>query len=46
MHRELLRIHELRGMSILFITHDVEEAVMLADSDLSLSRYSARRRQR
>jgi ABC-type nitrate/sulfonate/bicarbonate transport system ATPase subunit len=31
MHRELLRIHELRRMSILFVTHDVEEAVVLAD---------------
>jgi NitT/TauT family transport system ATP-binding protein len=31
MHRELLRIHELRRLSILFVTHDVEEAVVLAD---------------
>ena len=31
MHRELLRIHALRAMSILFVTHDVEEAVVLAD---------------
>ena len=31
MHRELLRIQELRHMSILFVTHDVEEAVVLAD---------------
>ncbi len=31
MHRELLRIQALRRMSILFVTHDVEEAVILAD---------------
>lgn len=31
MHRELLRIQNLRHMSILFVTHDVEEAVILAD---------------
>ncbi|HEX9463972.1 MAG TPA: ABC transporter ATP-binding protein [Alphaproteobacteria bacterium] len=31
MHRELLRIQGLRRMSILFVTHDVEEAVILAD---------------
>src|SRR5258708_26939060 len=30
MHRELLRIQGLRRMSILFVTHDVEEAVALA----------------
>jgi NitT/TauT family transport system ATP-binding protein len=37
MHRELIRIHELRGMSILFVTHDVEEAVVLADRIVMLS---------
>jgi ABC-type nitrate/sulfonate/bicarbonate transport system ATPase subunit len=31
MHNELLRIHAARGMSIVFGTHDVEEAVILAD---------------
>lgn len=31
MHAELLRIQALRRMSILFVTHDVEEAVILAD---------------
>src|SRR5882672_7937897 len=31
MHRELLRIHDMRRMSILFVTHDVEEAIVLAD---------------
>ena len=37
MHRELLRIHRLRRMSILFVTHDVEEAVVLADRIVMLS---------
>jgi NitT/TauT family transport system ATP-binding protein len=31
MHGELLRIHELKRMTIVFVTHDVEEAVILAD---------------
>jgi ABC-type nitrate/sulfonate/bicarbonate transport system ATPase subunit len=30
MHSDLLRIHASRRMSILFVTHDVEEAVVLA----------------
>jgi NitT/TauT family transport system ATP-binding protein len=42
MHRELLRIHELRRMSILFVTHDVEEAVALADRIVMLSARPAR----
>jgi ABC-type nitrate/sulfonate/bicarbonate transport system ATPase subunit len=37
MHRELLRIHDMRGMSILFVTHDVEEAVVLADRVVMMS---------
>jgi len=37
MHRELLRIHAIRRMSILFVTHDVEEAVILADHIVMLS---------
>jgi NitT/TauT family transport system ATP-binding protein len=37
MHHELLRIHALRRMSILFVTHDVEEAVILADRIIMLS---------
>jgi ABC-type nitrate/sulfonate/bicarbonate transport system ATPase subunit len=37
MHRELVRIHALRRMSILFVTHDVEEAVVLADRIVMLS---------
>jgi ABC-type nitrate/sulfonate/bicarbonate transport system ATPase subunit len=37
MHRELLRIHALRAMTILFVTHDVEEAVVLADHVVIMS---------
>jgi len=32
MHTELLRIHTLKKMTIVFVTHDVEESVVLADS--------------
>src|ERR1700757_2677337 len=31
MHQELLRIHRLKRMTVLFVTHDVAEAVVLAD---------------
>lgn len=31
MHDELLRLHRIEGMTIVFVTHDVEEAVVLAD---------------
>ncbi len=31
MHTELLQIHALKHMTIVFVTHDVEEAVVLAD---------------
>lgn len=31
MHQELLRIRQLKPMTIVFVTHDVEEAVVLAD---------------
>jgi NitT/TauT family transport system ATP-binding protein len=31
MHIELLRIHTLKSMTIVFVTHDVEESVVLAD---------------
>jgi ABC-type nitrate/sulfonate/bicarbonate transport system ATPase subunit len=37
MHRELLRIHAMRGISILFVTHDVEEAIVLADRVVMMS---------
>ena len=32
MHVELLRIHAMKKMTIVFVTHDVEESVVLADS--------------
>jgi NitT/TauT family transport system ATP-binding protein len=31
MHEEVLRIYEMKRMTIVFVTHDVEEAVVLAD---------------
>lgn len=31
MHQEVLRIHALKRMTIVFVTHDVEESVVLAD---------------
>ncbi|OYX10693.1 MAG: nitrate/sulfonate/bicarbonate ABC transporter ATP-binding protein [Rhizobiales bacterium 32-66-8] len=31
MHEEVLRIAALKGMTVIFVTHDVEEAVVLAD---------------
>ena len=31
MHAELLRIHQLKRMTVVFVTHDVAEAVLLAD---------------
>jgi ABC-type nitrate/sulfonate/bicarbonate transport system ATPase subunit len=37
MHRELLRIHAMRRLSILFVTHDAEEAVVLADRIVVMS---------
>ncbi len=37
MHSEVLRIQALRRMSILFVTHDVEEAVVLADQIVMMS---------
>jgi len=37
LHRELLQIHAKRKMSILFVTHDVEEAVTLASRIVVLS---------
>lgn len=37
MHTEVLRIKDLLGMSIIFVTHDVDEAVVLADRVLVLA---------
>ena len=37
MHTELLRIHGLKKMTIVFVTHDVEESVVLADSVVVLA---------
>ena len=37
MHNEILRIHADRGLSILFVTHDVEEAVYLGDRVVVMS---------
>jgi NitT/TauT family transport system ATP-binding protein len=31
MHEELLRVYELKRMTVVFVTHDVTEAVLLAD---------------
>lgn len=31
MHEELLRIHRMKRMTVVFVTHDVEESVVLAD---------------
>jgi len=31
MHDKLLRIHAMQRMTVLFVTHDVEEAIVLAD---------------
>jgi len=36
MHQEVLRIAGLRSMTVVFVTHDVEEAVVLADKIVML----------
>ncbi|MEO8441359.1 MAG: ABC transporter ATP-binding protein [Betaproteobacteria bacterium] len=37
MHEELLHIHAMKQMTIVFVTHDVEEAVVLADQVVVLA---------
>ena len=37
MHVELMRIQEMRRMTIVFVTHDVEESVVLADRVLVMA---------
>jgi len=37
MHQELLRVHRLKQMTVVFVTHDVAEAVLLADQVAVLS---------
>lgn len=37
MHEELLQIHGVKNMTIVFVTHDVEEAVVLADQVVVLA---------
>jgi NitT/TauT family transport system ATP-binding protein len=46
MHTELLRIHGLKKMTIVFVTHDVEESVVLADSVVVMAPRPGRVRER
>lgn len=46
MHAELLSLQQKRGLAILFVTHDAEEAVILADEIVVLSARPGRVRRR
>lgn len=46
MHEELLHIHAMKRMTIVFVTHDVEEAVVLADEVVVLAPRPGRVRER
>jgi NitT/TauT family transport system ATP-binding protein len=46
MHAELLRIYEMKQMTIVFVTHDVEESVVLADSVVVMAPRPGRVRER
>lgn len=42
MHEEVLRLRALRDVTVLFVTHDVEEAVILADRVVTLAPHPGR----
>jgi ABC-type nitrate/sulfonate/bicarbonate transport system ATPase subunit len=46
MHAQLLALHAMRGLSVVFVTHNAEEAVALADEILVLSPRPGRIRRR
>jgi len=46
MHEEVLRIAQMKAMSVIFVTHDVEEAVVLADTIVVLMPRPGRVRER